>query len=303
MATHTHGCHMISHQTVTGLVLGVISLRMCLVENEAISEEHIHPVQNPERVSWLDSHRVGVSTNEPNNNKSQRRAPARLQNRRQQRRPAIGLGPFARLVLADPFPPRRVLQLTYANNLSISSNGTAGLMGTAQTYRLNSLFDPDLTGTGTQPYGYDTLATIYQQYKVNRVRVSMDFLPGDPTYVGTVVAVLVPSAATLPTLAGANIDTFLDKPFTTFVPIGTNNTQPRRINFDLPIHMIDGLTRSQLANDLTNYSAFVTASPTSTPRLTFAFASSGTVGAFGIVVKTTITFYSELWDRFILAQS
>jgi hypothetical protein len=259
--------------------------------------------KTPKKVSWLDSRRVGVFSNEPNNNMSQRRAPARSQNRRNQRRPAIGLGPFARLALADPFPPRRTLQLTYANNIQLTSaSNTANVLGTAQTYRLNSLFDPDLTGAGTQPYGFDTLATIYQQYKVSRVRVSIDFLSPDATYVGTVVAVLVPSAATLPTLAAANIDTFLDKPFTTFVSISTNADRSHGFSFDLPIHMIDGLTRSQLAADLTNYSAFVTASPTSTPRLTFAYATTGNNTA-GVVCRIRMTYFVEMWDRYILAQS
>lgn len=175
-------------------------------------------------------------------------------------------------------------------------------MGAAQTYRLNSLFDPDLTGGGTQPYGFDTLATIYKQYKVKRVRIHMEVAAIDPTYVGTIVIVLVPSAITLPTLSAVNMNVFLDKPFTTYLPVQTNSTAGRGFTADLPINMIDGLTRAQLAADLTNYSAFVTADPTSVPRITFAYANTG-AGIAGVVVRTSITYFADVWDRDILPQS
>lgn len=34
------------------------------------------------------------------------------------------------------------------------------------TYRAGSVFDPDLSGLGHQPYGRDTLATFYEKYRV-----------------------------------------------------------------------------------------------------------------------------------------
>jgi hypothetical protein len=33
-------------------------------------------------------------------------------------------------------------------------------------FRLNSLYDPDYTSTGKQPYYYDSLAGIYDRYRV-----------------------------------------------------------------------------------------------------------------------------------------
>jgi hypothetical protein len=42
---------------------------------------------------------------------------------------------------------------------------TTGIVNDYQ-FRLNSIFDPDLSGTGHQPYGYDTFATLYNRYRV-----------------------------------------------------------------------------------------------------------------------------------------
>lgn len=44
----------------------------------------------------------------------------------------------------------------------------APTLGAATVYqfRLNSLFDPDLTGVGTQPVGFDQYAALYEKYRV-----------------------------------------------------------------------------------------------------------------------------------------
>jgi len=45
----------------------------------------------------------------------------------------------------------------------------AGL--SVQTYALNSLYDPDYSGSGTQPVGFDEIMAIYYYYRVISVRV------------------------------------------------------------------------------------------------------------------------------------
>jgi len=55
-----------------------------------------------------------------------------------------------------------------------------------QIYRLNSIFDPDLTGTGHQPLGRDQYATFYNRYRVTDViitlRASVDISLGNQVY-------------------------------------------------------------------------------------------------------------------------
>lgn len=44
-------------------------------------------------------------------------------------------------------------------------------------WRLNSIFDPDRTGTGHQPYGHDTLNTMYNRYRVWKVDYVITYPP------------------------------------------------------------------------------------------------------------------------------
>lgn len=53
-----------------------------------------------------------------------------------------------------PFPPMLLTKLTYAEDVLIDNTTSTG--GT-YTFRSNSLFDPNYTGTGGQPRYYDTL--------------------------------------------------------------------------------------------------------------------------------------------------
>lgn len=71
-----------------------------------------------------------------------------------------------------PIAPRTIARLKYCS--FISRTLSLGV-GSDNLYRLNSIFDPDLTGTGTQPYGRDTYAAIYNRYRVFAVAYKATF--------------------------------------------------------------------------------------------------------------------------------
>ena len=73
-------------------------------------------------------------------------------------------------------PPGGVLatvqnaKLIYAEN-GYQLNTTSGLCG-VRIFSLSSLFDPDVTGTGHQPVGYDQIMALYEEYIVKGVSYS-----------------------------------------------------------------------------------------------------------------------------------
>jgi len=68
-----------------------------------------------------------------------------------------------------PFPTRMVATLRYCETISLLSSLTP-LSNT--NIACNSIYDPNLTGTGHQPYGHDTYAAIYNQYTVLRSKIT-----------------------------------------------------------------------------------------------------------------------------------
>lgn len=55
---------------------------------------------------------------------------------------------------------------------------TGAALGAAAFYqfRLNSIFDPDLTGAGTQPVGHDQYALLYEKYRVYEASYKVTFM-------------------------------------------------------------------------------------------------------------------------------
>jgi len=52
----------------------------------------------------------------------------------------------------------------------------AGL--SVQTYRINSLYDPDETGAGVQPVGFDEIMALYYYFRVEKVRIKITVVNG-----------------------------------------------------------------------------------------------------------------------------
>lgn len=67
-------------------------------------------------------------------------------------------------VSRQPFPTTTVRKLNYVVGVTLDP----GLGGapSVREFRTNSLYDPDLTGVGTQPRGFDELSALYQKYLV-----------------------------------------------------------------------------------------------------------------------------------------
>lgn len=70
----------------------------------------------------------------------------------------------------DPFPNQMRNILRYSTTINLDP-----VAGLPQHYlfRATSIFDPDATGTGHQPYGHDTLASIYNHYQVDECIITM----------------------------------------------------------------------------------------------------------------------------------
>ena len=82
----------------------------------------------------------------------------RVTGKRARRYPATGT-----VGKPTPFPTRMVVTLRYVQSININSSLTA--TGN-YCFACNSIYDPDLSGTGHQPYAHDTYSTIYNQYTV-----------------------------------------------------------------------------------------------------------------------------------------
>lgn len=191
--------------------------------------------------------------------------------------------------------PRRLVTLKYAQYTSLT---VAAGVASVQTYNLNSLFDPDRTGSGTQPYGYDTLASIYNRYRVLSTRWKVTFLPTTGSYIGYVLPVngLVNTAPT-------TVQTFTDNvmnPRCKSYTIGLN-ADPAICFGKIALNDLNGVSITEyLADD--RFEASVSSSPTEIITLSIGVVNQ-TAGSLGLNFFTEIWYHADMHDVIPLGPS
>lgn len=194
-----------------------------------------------------------------------------------------------------PIAPRTITKLKYTQGFS--NPGVA----LDYSFNLNSIHDPDLTGSGHQPYGHDTYSTIYNRYRVfacsYSIRATSIDTTSTNTWLITIGANNSPTAYTNVTLAAESPN------FRTFYVQGSSRMQVIRGRYNLP--RLTGSTSVQYKSD-DRYQAQFGASPTEQLVLHVltsnldgsSYPASGTVG-----FTITMIFHVELFDPKELAQS
>lgn len=92
--------------------------------------------------------------------------------RRYRRRPA----PFIKQIRsarAPTFPQKLFAKLTYNDTGFTATPAVGNSYLVQQAFRGNSIYDPDATGVGVQPYYYDTFAGVYSRYRVYASKISV----------------------------------------------------------------------------------------------------------------------------------
>jgi len=102
-----------------------------------------------------------------------------------------------------PCPNTMRTKLRYTERVSLTA--TSGVY-TQQIWKLNGMFDPNYSGTGTQPEGFDQWMTLYDRFRVYKSKIKVTVTSvGSTAALSSYRAVLVPqvSFSTENTMAGA----------------------------------------------------------------------------------------------------
>lgn len=191
----------------------------------------------------------------------------------------------------QPIPNRYICKMKYATSVVTNAGGQ-------YVFNLNSLFDPDRTGIGHQPYGYDTLSSMYNRYRV----ISCGWRIQNPVGVsgGAITTACLPSNDV--GITWLQTDEMLENPRVRYIvqnpgaPIATLRGKQY-------IPTLVGRTKSQyMADD--QFQAIVTASPSEQALLyiqTFGALAGTAIGGQGVTVL--LEFTVEFFDTKRILQS
>lgn len=150
-----------------------------------------------------------------------------------------------------PIPARFITKHKYAEAVTVSAAGIAGYK-----WNLNSLFDPNRSGIGHQPYGYDQLAGLYNRYRVISCKYVMSCISDS----GNIQVAVLPANESL-SLIG-NVSEARENPRAKYIvqtPTSGGTLKVLKGNVYLPA--LVGATKTQYMSD-DRYQAIVGNSPT-----------------------------------------
>ena len=179
-------------------------------------------------------------------------------------------GPMKLFGSFAPFPPTYNCKMHYVETVTLTTD-TAGVFGAGTTFRLNSLYDPNLTGTGHQPYGYDQMAALYKRYIVSGVKVHITFT--DPSADGVAVGCMVQASGGAGALYGITPDIIKEQPLSWVAPVNNTGSQVKHFSQYFPLQKVEGLQKVQWIANEDQYGAAINANPSLCPTIITAAAS------------------------------
>lgn len=188
----------------------------------------------------------------------------------------------------QPIAQRYICSMKYSQTISLSS------LSPIQRFNLNSIFDPDRTGGGHQPYGHDTFQTLYNRYRV----ISCSYVL--TVYNGTVPVRIAALPANEDITAGT-VSEFTENPRARFMvqyPGGNTNILKGKVH----IPSLVGRTKAQyMADD--RYQATFGSSPSELAVLNILAANLADTPADNTFCTIELKYKVEMFDVKNLAQS
>jgi hypothetical protein len=200
----------------------------------------------------------------------------------------------------DPFPTMMRKTLTYSSLFTLTT-GAAQTFGSERAFALNSIFDPDVTATGHQPYGRDTLATLYGRYIVTACMVEITF--SNPSADGVICGLLFRNNLNGTNILQANIpDAINEQPAGMTKIVNNTGAQTAIFRTMVPLHTAFGLTAQQYLDNTDRNGALFTDNPLNLYYVTVAAAEIGGT-AQTVMCNVKLSMQTRVFERLSLPQS
>lgn len=199
------------------------------------------------------------------------------------------------------FPATRFCRFKYCEDVIISSLTATPNAGNEYVFRLNSLFDPNQTGTGHQPYLFDQMMNVYRRYRVYRCQVRLTFyFPNSPTiWVGWQVR----NSSDNSTLTAVASDQLLERTGTGWAPCNPEGDNVITFADDIRIDELEGMSYNEWLGD-DKYEAAYNANPLNFPVIAFcAGDNQAPVSSSSITVKVQLVYHARIYEPLTQAQS
>jgi len=185
------------------------------------------------------------------------------------------------------FPSRMRVKLVYSQYNPESASASV----VSQIFRGNSVYDPDQTGTGGQPYNFDDFAIEYKRYRVRACTIHVEFVCHTAGGRGATVVVVPTNSSTAFTSV---YDAMAAPHAKSALLTGLGNGTKTRVT-------MRRTTKQVLGEDWGDrFEALVTADPADPWYYQILVFSNDASTTLGVTVLAKLTYDVEFFDRNIL---
>ncbi len=187
----------------------------------------------------------------------------------------------------DPFPTMQRAQLRYITDIQFDPpTGTP----VHHFFNATSIFDPDTTGTGHQPYGRDQYASIYNHYRVDKSIINIT----NTNNASSAIIGICPQDNTTQNL---DRDTCRERKGCTIMPLlGNRGPSKAQLTYSrkgtFPLDTNDSLSSGFNQNPAENVFFDV-----------FAMGSAANSNPASLTLQVTITYWVTMWEPRVLSGS
>ena len=188
----------------------------------------------------------------------------------------------------QPIPQRYIATMKYSQTFLLSD------VSPGWTFNLNSIFDPDRTGTGHQPYGHDTFQTLYNRYRV----ISCNWVITGYNASNAIRLVAQPANEVL---TAGSVSEVCENPRSKWI-LQSPQSPVMKLKGKINLPSLVGRNTAQyMADD--RYQAQFGASPVELAILNIYHANMADAGVVGTQCTITLTYKVEMFDVKHLGQS
>lgn len=195
-------------------------------------------------------------------------------------------------------PSRKHVKLVYESS-ALGTTTTTAINW--HTFSLNSMYDPDVTGIGHQPLGFDQLANFYQRYRVHGCKVIVEGI----NYTPNTAACILFNLSDLPADRPADLREAKEQPRSK-CRLASAETRTFRMQEYYPVSYISGRTKRQVNmedNFVGTLSSASGTSPADQVYLQLGHVSLDEVTSVGVSMRLKMIFYATVFDLRVMPLS
>ncbi len=190
------------------------------------------------------------------------------------------------------FPDRYFCKLKYTDVETISGTGVTGDM----VYRINSLFDPNFTGVGSQPLSFDQLSAVYQKYLVLRCDWEVTATNLNST------AAFITAVPTDVTVSGSSMQSLSEIKRSVTKALSINSGGAATVVLRGSVDMSDLHGQLDIDSDPDEYS-LVSTNPQDVAYLTIRAADYTTATSISVGLRVVLTYYAVFKEYALVNES